>query len=155
MRRSRLSGVALARNLRPERSRRMFMSHTVSWPDVDRVRDRRQICGNVDPGSPDADERSIVMVITRVGPTSCAKIAGTLYAILGLLMGGVFSLVALAGGFGPNSSERGALGAIIGVGSVIVFPVCYGAIGFVASLIGAWLYNILAGMVGGIQLDVQ
>ena len=29
------------------------------------------------------------------------------------------------------------------------------AIGFVASLIGAWLYNALVGMVGGIQLDVQ
>jgi hypothetical protein len=95
------------------------------------------------------------MVITRVGPASCAKIAGTLHAILGLLMGGVVSLVALAGGFGSNTSEGGAVGAIIGVGSVIVFPICYGAIGFVTSLIAAWLYNALAGMVGGIQLDVR
>jgi hypothetical protein len=95
------------------------------------------------------------MVITRVGPVSCAKITGTLYAIVGLVMGSVVSLVALAGGFGSNTSERGAIGAIIGMGSVIVFPICYGAIGFVASLIGAWLYNVLAGMVGGIQLDVQ
>jgi len=95
------------------------------------------------------------MVITRVGPFSCAKIAGTLYAILGLLIGGLVSLVALAGGFGSNTSERGVLGTIIGVGSVIVFPICYGAIGFVASLIGASLYNALAGMVGGIQVDVQ
>jgi hypothetical protein len=31
------------------------------------------------------------MVIKRVGPVSCAKIAGTLYAVLGLLMGGVLS----------------------------------------------------------------
>jgi hypothetical protein len=100
-------------------------------------------------------ERSIAMVIKRVGPMSCAKIAGTLYAILGLLVGAVFSLVALAGGFGSNTSERGALGAVIGVGSVIVFPICYGAIGFVGGLIGPWLYNALAGIVGGIQLDVQ
>jgi hypothetical protein len=95
------------------------------------------------------------MVIKRVGPVSCAKIAGTLYAILGLLMGGVFSLIALAGGFGSNTPTSGALGAIIGVGSVIAFPICYGAMGFVASLIGASLYNALAGIVGGIQLDVQ
>ena len=95
------------------------------------------------------------MVITRVGPVSCAKIVGTLYAIIGLLIGGVFSLVALAGGFASNASEVGALGPIIGVGSVIVFPICYGALGFVATVIGAWLYNVLAGMVGGIQLDVQ
>jgi len=95
------------------------------------------------------------MVINRVGPVSCAKIAGTLYAILGLFMGGVFSLIALAGGFGSNTSGGNALGVIMGVGAVIVLPICYGALGFVTTLIGAWLYNALAGMVGGIQLDVQ
>lgn len=95
------------------------------------------------------------MVIKRVGPVSCAKIAGTLYAILGLLMGAVFSLVALGGGFGSNTPGGGAIGAVFGVGSVILFPICYGALGFVTTLIGAWLYNALAGMVGGIQLDVQ
>jgi hypothetical protein len=40
------------------------------------------------------------MVIRRVGPLSCAKIVGTLYVVLGLVIGGIFSLVALAGGFG-------------------------------------------------------
>jgi hypothetical protein len=95
------------------------------------------------------------MVIQRVGPLSCAKIAGTLYAILGLLVGGIVSMVALAGGFGSDTSGAGAVGAVIGAASIVVFPIFYGAIGFVASLIGAWLYNVLAGMVGGIQLDVQ
>jgi hypothetical protein len=95
------------------------------------------------------------MVIKRIGPVSCAKIAGTLYAILGLFVGGMFSLFAVAGAFGADASERGPIGAIIGVGSVIVFPIFYGVMGFVGSLIGAWLYNALAGMVGGIQLDVQ
>src|SRR3954468_5822284 len=100
-------------------------------------------------------KRSIGMVITRVGPVSCAKIAGTLYAILGLLIGGVFSLVSVVGGFGSNTSGAGAIGAIIGVGSIIVCPISYGAVGFIGSLIGAWLYNALAGLVGGIQIDVQ
>jgi hypothetical protein len=95
------------------------------------------------------------MIIKRVGPVSCAKIAGTLYAILGLLMGGVFSLVTLAGGFASNTPEAGGLVPMIGVGSIVVFPVLYGAIGFVTTLIGAWLYNVLAGIVGGIQIDLQ
>jgi len=51
--------------------------------------------------------------------------------------------------------ERVGPVAIAGVGAVIVFPICYGLIGFVASLLGAWLYNGLAGTVGGIQVDVQ
>ena len=95
------------------------------------------------------------MVIKRIGPVSCAKIAGTLYAILGLVLGGIVSLVALAGGFSSNTSRAPGVGAIIGVGSIILFPILYGAIGFVASLIGAWLYNVLAGIVGGVELDVQ
>ena len=95
------------------------------------------------------------MVIKRIGPVSCAKMAGTLYAILGLFFGGIFSLVALAGGFASNTSGAAGFGAIVGVGAIVIFPVLYGGIGFVTSLIGAWLYNALAGMVGGIELDVQ
>jgi hypothetical protein len=95
------------------------------------------------------------MVIKRIGPVSCAKIAGTLYAILGLFFGAIFSLVALAGGFASNTSGAAGFGAIVGVGAIVTFPILYGGIGFVTSLIGAWLYNVLAGMVGGIELDVQ
>ena len=95
------------------------------------------------------------MVIKRIGPVSCAKIAGTLYAILGLFFGGIFSLVALAGGFASNTSGAAGVGALVGVGSIVIFPILYGGLGFVSSLIGAWLYNVLAGMVGGVEIDVQ
>ena len=36
-----------------------------------------------------------------------------------------------------------------------MFPVLYGGVGFVATLIGAWLYNVVAGLVGGIEMDLQ
>jgi hypothetical protein len=95
------------------------------------------------------------MIIKRIGPVSCAKITGTLYLILGLFFGAIVSLIALIGGFASDSSGAGGMGAIMGVGAIIVFPIMYGCIGFVATLIGAWLYNVLAGMVGGIEMDVQ
>jgi hypothetical protein len=95
------------------------------------------------------------MIVKRIVPLSLAKIAGTLYAIMGLLIGCIFSLIAMAGGFGGESSRIAGLGAIVGVGSIIILPIFYGAIGFVATLIGAWIYNGLAGLVGGIELDVQ
>jgi hypothetical protein len=95
------------------------------------------------------------MVIKRVGPVSCAKITGTLYAILGLFFGAIFSLVALAGGFSSDTSGAGGFGAVIGVGAIILFPICYGILGFVTTLIGAWLYNVLAAMVGGIVIETQ
>jgi hypothetical protein len=95
------------------------------------------------------------MVIKRVGPLSCAKISGTLYAVLGLVLGGIFSLIALAGGFGSTDSNATRVGTMVGVAAIFIFPILYGCIGFVATLIGAGLYNIVAGLVGGVELDVQ
>jgi len=90
------------------------------------------------------------MVINRIGPVSAAKISGTLYAIIGLILGALFSVFAMSG-LGSGSS---GMGAMFGIGAVILLPLLYGCLGFVATLIGAWLYNVLAKMVGGVELDV-
>jgi hypothetical protein len=95
------------------------------------------------------------MVINRIGPMSCARITGTLYAIMGIVIGAIFSIAALAGGFSADSSEANDFPQMFGVAAIIIFPVLYGGIGFVATLIAAWLYNVLAGAVGGIELDIQ
>jgi hypothetical protein len=95
------------------------------------------------------------MVIRRIGPLSCAKIAGTLNAVIGLIIGGIVSLIAIAGGFGANQDGAGAIGALIGTGSIIVFPIMYGCMGFITTLIAAALYNVLAGAVGGVEVDLQ
>jgi hypothetical protein len=95
------------------------------------------------------------MVIKRIAPLSCAKIAGTLYAVLGLFIGAIFSLIATVGGFGSNNPGIPGLGAMIGVGAIVAAPIFYGCLGFVGALIGTWLYNLVAGMVGGIELEVQ
>ena len=95
------------------------------------------------------------MVINRVGPVSCAKITGTLYAILGLIFGAFISLFSLAGGMASNRGGGAMFGAVMGVGAIIMLPIFYGLIGFIATLIGAWLYNVAAGIVGGVEIDVR
>ena len=95
------------------------------------------------------------MVIKSIGPLSCAKIVGTLYVFVGLIVGGIFSLAAMAGAFASDTSEAPFIGAFVGVGSIIFFPLLYGCLGFISALIGAWLYNLMAGFVGGIQMEVQ
>jgi hypothetical protein len=94
------------------------------------------------------------MVIKRVEPMSIAKVAGTLYALLGLFFGALFSVASLAGGL-LGGERGGALGALLGIGAIVLFPLLYGSIGFVMSAIMAVLYNFVAGMVGGIEIDVQ
>lgn len=92
------------------------------------------------------------MVIKSVGAFSLAKIMGTLYVIVGLVFGALVSLVSIAG-FGGQSSGFG--GMIFGIGAVILLPLFYGCLGFVATLIGAWLYNLAAGIVGGVELEID
>jgi hypothetical protein len=95
------------------------------------------------------------MIIKRVGPLSCAKISAVLYAVIGLVMGGVFSLVGVAGGFASETAGAAGVGAIIGVAAIVVFPIFYGLMGFVFTLFAAWLYNFAADFVGGVEIDVQ
>lgn len=93
------------------------------------------------------------MVITRVGPLSVAKVAGLLYAIIGLLFGVFISLFATAG-FAMGASDS-PFGALFGVGAVILLPIAYGCFGFVAMLIMCWLFNIVVGITGGVEVDAR
>ena len=95
------------------------------------------------------------MVIRRIGPISCAKIAGTLYAILGIVLGAIFSLIGVAGAFATQGADNPIFPMLFGAAAIVVLPLLYGCLGFVMALIGAWLYNALAGWVGGIELDLQ
>lgn len=97
------------------------------------------------------------MVIKRVSPMSAAKIAGLLYALMGLVFGAFISLFAMLGASfgGGDSGVPAFFPMLFGIGSVIVLPLLYGCMGFVMTAITAWLYNLVAGMVGGMQLDVQ
>ena len=95
------------------------------------------------------------MIIKRIGPLSVAKLSAVLYAVMGLVLGGVFSLVGLAGGFASDTGGTAGVGAILGVAAIVVFPIFYGLMGFVLTLFAAWLYNFAADFVGGVEVDIQ
>jgi hypothetical protein len=98
------------------------------------------------------------MVLKSVGVMSCGKIGGTLYGLMGILFGGILALVSTLGfalGQGSSSGAPPWLGAFFGVGSIVLFPIVYGIMGFIGGLITAVLYNILAGVVGGIEMELQ
>jgi hypothetical protein len=78
---------------------------------------------------------------------------GVIYALFGLVGGVIFSLISLAGMFAPTTRLPG--GALFGTFAIVLLPITYGIIGFISALIGAWLYNVLAGIVGGIEMDVE
>jgi hypothetical protein len=95
--------------------------------------------------------------LRSVGAASCAKIFAVLYGIFGILMGIVFCLIFLLGALAgsPGLPERrGAVGFLLGVGSIIFFPIFYALIGAVGGLIGAALYNFVAKHMGGIEIEL-
>lgn len=98
------------------------------------------------------------MILRRVEVMSCGKIAGALYALLGLVFGVVFALLSLLGvGVAATlADEPGALfGALFGLGAVILIPLFYGTLGFVGGIIAAAVYNWLAGWIGGLELQLE
>lgn len=97
------------------------------------------------------------MTLNRVGVLSAGKIFGILYAAIGLLIGIPFALISLLGlAAQPEAGGEAAIfGLLFGVGSVVIWPLLYGVLGFITAVISAFLYNLLAGMVGGLELDLS
>ena len=81
---------------------------------------------------------------------------GALSAAGGLLAGLLFACIALVGsGFAPRNEEMPAfVGALFGVGAIFILPIFYGLLGLLIGALGGALYNVFAGMVGGIEIDV-
>lgn len=97
------------------------------------------------------------MIIKRVGVLSIAKISGIMYAAMGLL-GGIFlfffSLIATSLPLAGREFPAG-ISFIFGVGGIIFLPLFYGFMGFILGAFSAWIYNVIAGITGGIELDIE
>lgn len=79
--------------------------------------------------------------LTYVAPLQTAKV----FAALSLL--GSLPFLLLAG----LSMMAMAEGQMVPVGMLLVAPFFYALFGFVATLVGAWLYNLVAKYLGGVE----
>ena len=97
------------------------------------------------------------MIVRRVGVWSVARMYATMAATMGLLLGLLFACLSLVGaGFASQNPELPAgMAAAFGVGAVIILPIMYGVFGLIGGAIGAALYNLFAGMVGGVEVDIS
>ena len=80
---------------------------------------------------------------------------GMLYALMGLMLGAFISLFSFIGSAFSPKEIPGGMGILFGVGAIVALPIFYGILGFIMSLIGAVLYNLIASWVGGVELDIQ
>lgn len=92
--------------------------------------------------------------ITNVDVMAIAKLLGILYAVLGLVVGLFMALAALVGTI-AGGGDAMVGGVLTGVGAVVFLPIFYGIAGFIGGAFSALLYNFVAGMVGGMILEVE
>ena len=99
--------------------------------------------------------------IKRMGVFSCAKIYSVVMAAFGVIIGVIYGLLfmvvggAMMAGGGRDSGAAGASSLVVGIIMMVVIPILYGVIGFVFGAIGGVVYNIAAGFVGGIEMEME
>jgi hypothetical protein len=95
------------------------------------------------------------MVVKSVGVASVAKMYGAISAGVGLVIGVCIALASMIGAGLAETTEGAMFAPIFGVGAVVMMPILYGVMGVIGGAIGAVLYNVFAGMVGGVTLNTE
>ncbi len=93
-------------------------------------------------------------VVKHIAPASAFKIGLAAYGVLGIFIGIICALIAIAGTSFARTTTMPFTGVGMGIAAIIVCPIVYGIIGGIAAVIGALLYNLAAGWVGGLEVDL-
>ena len=92
--------------------------------------------------------------LTRTAPASAFKIGFVVYGLLGLVLGALCTAVAFAGvQLAPHAHMPFA--GRVGMFAVIICPIMYGLLGAIGAAIGALIYNLASGWVGGLEVDIR
>ena len=93
-----------------------------------------------------------MQTIKNVGPLSLGKLMGIVYAALGLLFMPIFLIAGGLAIFQAQGSEKfGGVGILF---LAVLFPICYGVMGFIGGIIVGFIYNLAAKFAGGIQVEL-
>ena len=104
--------------------------------------------------------RGDFMVVRRIGPGSAFKVGLVIYAVIGLVVGMIVAafsgIVGSLGSAIPGAStSHGAFGFGMGIGAIFIAPIFYGISGGIIAAVMAVVYNLVAGWVGGLEVDIS
>lgn len=92
--------------------------------------------------------------LKKIDPLSAAILLAGLNGLVGLLVGLMFTVLALVGSV-SGQGEAGVGGLIIGFAGAVFMPLFYGVAGFIGGALFAFMYNIVAGMFGGVIVYLE
>lgn len=91
--------------------------------------------------------------IKSFGVLQTAKVAAILYFLGAAIVCIPMSVITFLGGL--LGSQQSVMGGLIGGIMMLFAPLLYGAISFVFIAIGCWVYNLVAGFAGGIEIELE
>ena len=108
------------------------------------------------PGAPDAfGAPRNRLRLRRVGVFSVGLFSGAAGVIVGLSGGFFIMLVGAVGAAGAQGGQNAGALLGMGAGAMIMGPLFYGIAGFLGGVVNGVIYNILAGMTGGIEVEFE
>ena len=100
--------------------------------------------------------------IRKLGVLSVAKMYAVIMLVISLIIAVpyglfiiVFSLIGAGSARGDAAFMLGGGGIVAGIAVMIIVPIMYSVMGFIFGAIGALIYNVFAGIVGGIEIEVE
>jgi len=104
----------------------------------------------------------------KIDMVSAGKVSAAIHAIVGLLIGLIIAflfgslyvpLMALVAIAVPATSQIVSVGAAVssaaGLSAIVIFPIVGAILGFLWGVIAAFLYNIVAMKIGGIEVETK
>ncbi len=100
-----------------------------------------------------------MMRIKRIRIFSAAKIVGFLYALIGLLTGGLLNivlptLIQSSAEIPPELFGQPTI-QLLAIGGIVILPILYWIIGAIVGILFALIYNLSAGWFGGLEIEYE
>lgn len=98
--------------------------------------------------------------IKKISPLQLGKMLAVIYGLISIIIVPFFIIFAVIGSIaGAASHSNGFAPAAFGVGfsvvMALIFPVMYAGFGFIAGVLGGFVYNLVAKWVGGIEVELE
>lgn len=96
--------------------------------------------------------------LKRIAPLQLGKMLAVIYGASTLLFVPFFMLFAGIASMAPHPQNGAAPFPMMigmGVGAFVFLPFLYAFFGFITGVIGAFIYNLVAGWIGGIEVEVE
>lgn len=112
---------------------------------------------DVPPIVPSPTPRTNVRRIKRIAPLKLGAMLGVIYAAISIVFVPFLLLAFIGAGTAAHASDAPQVPFMFGMGAafVVALPILYGIMGFIGGVVMAFIYNLAAKWIGGVEVEVE